>query len=174
MNISGTITIAEPVDSTDQNQTKYQWITIQGPEGPIRGRIGSKQGYQQGTPINVTVEVKQGQDGQYNYFKRYNPQYGQPSQGSPSPTSPQKPYEAAPIAPQSPNGNEMRIVREVAIKAVLKRVEIPLDMVEDFLLTSVQFILSGVWKLRPRYGQPLRRQDEPDAPEPIEDNPDNY
>jgi len=143
MSISGTITIAEPVDSTDQMSNKYQWITIDGPNGPIRGRIGSKQGYQANTPINVTVESKQGQEGQYNYFKRYNPQYDQPSQ-----PPPQKPQQGAPVASQSTNGSEMVRIRSMALsyaKDLVCNGKLELELLESRANEFTAYIMTGKW-----------------------------
>ena len=91
MNITGTITqVSQASEPSGQYQVRYQDITITDPNGrEYVGRIGSKAGYQVNTPISVTVEVKQGDSGEYNYFRKYNPQYAdqpapQRSQQAPS------------------------------------------------------------------------------------------
>lgn len=53
---------------------------------------------------------------------------------------------------QTNNGErEMRIVRGNALNAAMSAAEIPLDMVKDYLLAGVEFILTGKWKLLPQY-----------------------
>ena len=97
MNITGTITnVGQASEPTGIHCIRYQDIVITDPNGrEYVGRIGSKAGYQVNTPISVTVEVKQGDTGEYNYFRKFNPQY-QGSTGSQSaPTKPQN-------TPQSP------------------------------------------------------------------------
>lgn len=104
MNISGTISNAQPIDSEDRNNNKYQWITIEAPNGEqITGRIGSKQGYGVGGQIRVTVEQRQKQDGSgsYNYFKKFNPQYGGP---------PQAPQNAPQAPSRPPQANKDRLI----------------------------------------------------------------
>ena len=99
MIINGTITQAgQPSDPSGQFQVRYQDIIITdqaGQEWP--GRIGSRQGYQVGAPINVTVEEKQGESGTYNYFRKYNPRYPQ-GQSAPQrpPQGPSRPAQPAP------------------------------------------------------------------------------
>ena len=93
MIISGTITQAgQPSAPTGQFQVMYQDVTITDQQGhEWHGRIGSKQGYQAGAPISVTVEQKPGDSGPYNYFRKYNPQY---------------PSQPVPQASQSPAGGQ--------------------------------------------------------------------
>ena len=120
MIINGTITKVQPVDSTDQNNTQYQWVVIASQAGvETTGRIGSKQGYQAGMPINVTVEQKQGNDGVYNYFKKFNPQYGSPQQ--PSNFQKQLTPQNPPQAPSRPAGasKDRLIVAQVVYKATV-------------------------------------------------------
>ena len=168
--INGRITNISSV-SGYQGQFGYVYtfqMTIQTPDGAYKtGIIGSKsQVYplSDGSPITVEVTNHQGEI----RFKKFDPQYGQPSS--------QQAPQAAPVAPQSPSApppisndqREMRIVRGNALNAVLSAADIPLDQIGNYLLTSVQFILGGEWKLEPSYqrGQPS---------EPIlEDNPDSY
>ena len=79
MQITGTITQAGPASApTGQYNVRYQDVTITDDQNGKQwyGRIGSKQGYQQGAQLTVTVEIKEGQEGTYNYFKKFNPQYG--------------------------------------------------------------------------------------------------
>ncbi len=101
MIITGTITQAsQPSEPTGIHQVLYQDVIIadqNGAEWP--GRIGSKQGYQTNTPISVTVEEKQGDNGLYNYFRKYNPQYPKGQQAAPQPSQaprrpPQKPMSS--------------------------------------------------------------------------------
>jgi len=172
MNISGTITEAgQASPPSGQFNVRYQDIVITDSNNrKWYGRIGSKQGYQGGEQITVSIEQKADSDGNtYNYLKRFNPQYGQPSQGY---QAPQQPQQGPPAAPQSTNGQkEMRIVRGNALNAVMSATEISSDMIGEYLLTAVQFILTGEWKLEPKYNQSLRHQTEPDAPEPADDIP---
>ena len=91
MQITGTITQVGPASApTGQHKVRYQDVTITDDQNGKQwyGRIGSKQGYQGGEVVTVTVEVKQGQDGTYNYFKKFNPQYA-------SQNAPQAPQQAA-------------------------------------------------------------------------------
>ncbi len=97
MNITGTITnVGQASEPTGNYQVRYQDIVITDPNGrEYVGRIGSKAGYQVNTPISVTVEVKQGDSGEYNYFRKYNPEYADR-------TAPQRSAQAPSPAPQSP------------------------------------------------------------------------
>lgn len=97
MIITGTITQAgQASEPSGQFSVRYQDITITDPNGKEwYGRIGSKQGYQENTPISVTVEVKQGESGEYNYFRKHNPQYADRN-------APQKPQQAPSHEPQQP------------------------------------------------------------------------
>lgn len=125
MNISGTISNAQPVDSGDNMNNKYQWITIQTPSGSVTGRIGSKQGYVAGGQISVMVEQKQGDSGPYNYFKKFNPQYGgadatpQGGQWTPPQGQPSAPQNRPQAPSRPPQGNKDRlIVAQVVYKAL--------------------------------------------------------
>lgn len=83
--------------------------------------------------------------------------------------APPRPPEGVSVAAESTNDQrEMRIVRRNALNAVMSATDIPLDMVKNYLLTSVQFILTGDWKLNP----PSYRKDEPIVNEPEPDAPD--
>ncbi len=75
--INGTIINAGvPSDPTGTYAVRYQDITIIGASGKTCvGRIGSKNGYNVGDQVEVSVEEKNGQKGPYNYFKKHNPQY---------------------------------------------------------------------------------------------------
>ena len=80
--ITGAITAAsQPSPPQGTYGVMYQDITITDQSGQtISGRIGSKQGYATGATVQVTVEQKQGQQGPYYYFKKYNPIYPQHGQ----------------------------------------------------------------------------------------------
>ncbi len=116
MIISGEITQAnQPSDPSGQFSVRYQDITITDNDGQEHyGRIGSKQGYAVGTPIQVTVEQKPGSEGVYNYFRKYNPKYPQDQAaqkgsfdgaGAYQP-APQQPRQAPSQAAQSSNTKE--------------------------------------------------------------------
>ncbi len=67
---------------------------------------------------------------------------------------PSQPPQTAPVAPQSldtpapiPSDPNMQTVRIEALHAILDAVDIPLGQVQNYLLTSVQFILTGNWNL---------------------------
>lgn len=142
--IIGTITQAGPASNpTGQYQVRYQDVTITDQQGhEWHGRIGSKQGYQAGAPISVTVEQKPGDSGPYNYFRRYNPQY--PNQGSQAPAqAPQRPAQgqAAQRPPQTtPNGKDRLIVTQVVYKALATAFTGALDEF-DVWLTGNQNVL---------------------------------
>lgn len=172
MNISGTISEAQPVDSGDNMGNKYQWITIQTPTGSVVGRIGSKQGYAAGGQISVTVEQKQGDAGSYNYFKKFNPQYS---------TAPQN----APQAPSQPvrqsNTNKDRLIVAQVVYKVLGELSVGMLMGDfDVWLMGNQNVFKRHVDLIMQIGEgktpmqinnpapPLRHQTEPDAPEPDE------
>jgi len=121
MVISGTITQAGPASApSGQYQVVYQDIVITDQHGGVwPGRIGSKQGYQPNTPISFTVERKQGDNGPYNYFRKYNPQY--PDRQAP----PQQASQGPPQQAQQPNSKkdvdwdakDLRMARECALKS---------------------------------------------------------
>ena len=85
MQITGTITSAQPPDSMDNWQNQWQNVVITKSDGTrISGRIGSKKGYSGGEQI--TVQVNQGtyDDGSPKItFKRINPQQAQQGQRPP-------------------------------------------------------------------------------------------
>jgi hypothetical protein len=116
MQITGTITQVGPASApSGQYQVRYQDVTITDDQNGKQwyGRIGSKQGYQGGEQVAVTVEVKQGQDGTYNYFKKFNPQYAPQN----APQAPQQPPQATKPPQQGRNGREVSIERQAAFKA---------------------------------------------------------
>ncbi len=115
-NITGTITNAGQMSPKDRNGNTYQDIDIQTNEGYVyKGRIGSKNGYQAGAPIQVTSEEKA--DGTL-YFRKYNPQYPQdsqpPQQAPPQQAPQQQPQQQA---PQGPTDKDILIVRQCCVKA---------------------------------------------------------
>ncbi len=60
------------------------------------------------------------------------------------------PQNTAGAAKTTPDDQSMRIVRSNALNAVLSATEIPSDMIEDYLLSGIRFILGGGWRLEPR------------------------
>ena len=174
--------VGQPSEPTGQYKIIYQDITITDQQGKEwYGRIGSKQGYQDNTSISVTVEEKQGQDGPYNYFRKYDPQYpdraapqqaqisqkgsfdatgkyqSTPSQAQEAPSQPAQSQKSPNKGKSTPDGEkEMRIVRGNALNAVMSATEIPADMVKNYLTSSVQWILTGRWE--------FRLTDKPDKP----------
>jgi len=100
MIITGTITNAGPASApSGPYAVRYQDVVIKDNNGyEYTGRIGSKAGYAVNTPIQVTYEMKQGDNGEYMYFKKYNPQYPQGQQGSQQQQAPQQqmPQQAKP------------------------------------------------------------------------------
>ncbi|GAG55241.1 unnamed protein product [marine sediment metagenome] len=166
MNISGTITEAgQASPPSGQFNVRYQDIVITDSNNrKWYGRIGSKQGYQGGEQITVSIEQKADSDGNtYNYLKRFNPQYSQPNQPPQAGQPPQN-------RPEPQNGQkEMRIVRGNALNAVMSAVDVPSDMIGEYLLTGVQFILTGEWTLQPKNYQ---KSNQPMAADgrPIDDD----
>lgn len=156
MIINGTITEAgQASEPTGTHRVLYQDVTItdkQGVEWP--GRIGSKQGYEEDTPISVTVEVKQGDEGPWNYFRKYNPQYSDNTsggQGAPSrrqPSTPQRGQQDAsqPAGPPQ-DDKEARIIRGNSLNAIMSATDVPLDMVGDYLVAGEEWIKTGVWSV---------------------------
>jgi hypothetical protein len=118
MIITGTITlVGQASEPSGQYNVRYQEITIVDQAGKSwYGRIGSKQGYQVNTPISVTVEVKPGEQGEYNYFRKYNPQYGGQST---SQRSPQAPSRAA-QQPKPAEGIAVAEIRLVLVGAAIQ------------------------------------------------------
>ena len=147
--ISGNIANVVP-EGGYQGQFGYVYtfqMTIQTPDGAYKtGQIGSKsQVYPlvSGAPISVEVSSYQGT----TRFKKFDPQYGQPSQGQ---SPPQQSQQGPPVTSESTNDQrDMRIVRGNALNAVMSATRIGSDEIGEFLLTGVQFILTGVWKLSP-------------------------
>lgn len=179
MQITGTITAVGPASApTGQYNVRYQDVTIADQSGKEwYGRIGSKQGYQGGEQVAVTVEVKQGQDGTYNYFKKFNPQFG--SQNAPQ--APQQGQQAMKPPQQGRNGREVSIERQAAFKAACRyagRIGLDGETLIKIAIAGHHFIETGensYLKATPPkrldYGAkapPLRHQTEPDAPEPWE------
>ena len=150
--------------ASGQFNVRYQDIVITDPNNrKWYGRIGSKQGYQGGEQITVSIEQKADSDGNtYNYFKRFNPQYSGGEWTPPTDQSTlQSGQQAPPAAAQQQNGQkEMRIVRGNALNAVMSATTVPSDMISDYLLTSVQFILTGNWILKPKLGQPDKTENQ--------------
>lgn len=125
MTVNGTITEASPPSApSGQYNVRYQDITITDELGKAwYGRIGSRQGYQANTPIVVTVEEKDGQDGKYNYFRKLNPQYG--SQAPPQPAGGQKSQNAG----KSPDWDAIAEgkVRTLLVEAGIQSGQIKID-----------------------------------------------
>jgi hypothetical protein len=120
MIITGSITNAGPASPPEgQYGVRYQDVVITSNEGyEYTGRIGSKNGYANGTPIQVTSEEKQGSNGTYLYFKKYNPQYPQGGNQQSPPPQQRPPQQQAPQQPQGPN-KDVIIVRQCCIKAAV-------------------------------------------------------
>ncbi len=96
--------------------------------------IGTYQGTYQGQPYT-------GYSGFWNATAQVAPsQYGQQD----PPVGAQRSNDPPPV---SNSQREMREVRATALTAVLSAADIPLDMVGEYLLTGVQFILTGNWNL---------------------------
>jgi len=84
--------------------------------------------------------------------------------------SQQPPQQPTPAAPQSPNGGtEMRIVRGNALNAVMSATQVSSDMIKEYLLTSVQFILTGEWTLQQKRYQGSNQPTTADG-RPIDDD----
>lgn len=149
--INGTITeVGQPSEPSGQFQVRYQDITITDELGKQwYGRIGSKQGYQANTPIVVTVEEKDGQDGKYNYFRKFNPQYGSqaPSQPAGGQKSPNKPPDWDAIAEGK--------VRTVLTGAAIQSGQIEAKTVQDIEYWT-NYCMTG------RAPLPPNKQDIPD------------
>lgn len=160
--ISGKISSAGQLGNpTGQFAVRYQDVAVQTPQGVVSGRVGSKHGYFIGQDVVFEVLEKVDNNQQkYYYFKKVSTYNAAPPASAPvgfnpppqpmgninfnAPMPPSIPQNR----PPQPNPNDMVIIREVAIKTVLGNVEIPLDMIRDFLLASVQFILTGDWQLK--------------------------
>ncbi|KKN08798.1 hypothetical protein LCGC14_1053000 [marine sediment metagenome] len=155
--ITGQITQADqPGPPTGSYQIRYQNITITDQQGQqLHGRIGSKQGYVQGAQVTVQVEQKQNQQGPYNYFKKYDPQYVGQQQGQGQPQGqqqqpqqqyqqPQQQYQQPAVA--SEQEIENRIMRGCTLKAVLSAGQeiLPFEF-GAFLQAGVRFIETGQW-----------------------------
>lgn len=129
--INGTITTAsQPGAPQGIHNVIFQDVTITDQSGQaFTGRIGSKQGYAIGAAVQVTVEQKPGQNGPYNYFKRYNPQYApQGNQGVPQGT-----------AGGQPVGNAVKNKDELIVRQVVAKV------VGRLLATKVVVYTESVW-----------------------------
>lgn len=146
MLISGTIQSVTPPDYRNNFGVQYQNITIDTVNGPVIGRIGKKQPYTQqniGHQDQWDMEQAQGPQGPYNKLKKH---YDQPYQGG-SQGAPQGTPQATGQA-QAPDNRGIYIIRQAILKAVLPAAEIPLDMVNDYLLASMQFVFTGKWDLQ--------------------------
>lgn len=168
MIISGTIQQVSPPDYTDKYSNQYQNITVNTPQGMVTGRIAAKNPYALqdiGKQGQWDIEQASNLQGQYNKLKKH---YDQPYQGGQQAVAPPQaalersglpaaPPQSAVYSPQAPvsipkppNGEpNMYIIRGNALNAIFSAADIPLDMVKDYLLAAVQFILSGEWKLTP-------------------------
>lgn len=149
--ISGTIQSVGPPVGSDQWGNQYQYITINTPNGPITGRIGTKKPY---TTQNLNQqgqwEVTQGADQSGQPENKFKKHYDTPYRGgqyAPQ-NAPQGPPQAA-GTPNVPQNKDMHIMRLAVLKAVLSATEIPLDMVRDYLMAGVQFTFTGKWAVTP-------------------------
>jgi len=182
--LSGKLVEIVPPNFTDSYGNSYQDITIQTDEGRFAGKIVSRHPYTQqaiGQMGQWTWENKKNKNGEdYLKFKKYNEKYAQstPMQNAP-PQPPQTQY--APPQPPSQNAQppagqpnaaeakDMRTVRGNALNAVLSATDIPLDMVKEYLLASVGWIMTGDWtvKLYPvSTPKPPVTNDSPEYDEP--------
>jgi len=166
MIINGTVTSAGQA-SPPQGQygVRYQDVTITDQQGyEHHGRIGSKQGYDVGTPIQVTVVEKQGQDGPYNYFKKYNPQYQQQ-------TAPQQPQQAPSPPTQRPNASkevdwdakECRTHRAMCTayaKDLVIDGKLDINQMDKWVKERVAFIWDGIIKSQPNPNQMAQEFEE--------------
>lgn len=168
MLIQGTIQAVSPPDFQDKHNNHYQNITIQTVQGPVTGRIGTKNPYTNqniGQQGQWDCEQAQGGQGPYNKLKKH---YDRPYQGQ------QAPQQAA-QATNAPQNREMHIMRLAVLKAVLSATDIPLDMVNDYLLASMQFAFTGKWSVRlPTTPNPAMGGEEfpEEFPPPNNDIPD--
>ena len=83
--------------------------------------------------------------GYYGFWKDRTQVNQPPPQQSAPP--PQRGQQRPPASPES-GIKEMRIVRGNSLNATYSAIQIPLDMVEDYLLAGVGFILIGKWNLQ--------------------------
>lgn len=178
MIISGTISQAgPPSEPTGQWAVRYQDVTITDNTGQIwAGRIGSKMGYSLNTPIQVTVEQKQGNDGPYNYFKKYNPQYQQGQQQN----APQAPSRVAGTSNASKDvdwdAKDLRMARMsglsnatklMCILAEMVRQEISSDIIKKCAAEYVDYIYNGIKR---KSEQPTAERGQPN-PNYVGNNP---
>ncbi len=172
--INGTITSVSP-EGGYQGQFGYVYtfqMTIQCPDGTYKtGQIGSKsQTYplSNGQPISVETTLYQGA----TKFTKFDPKYAHPQATG----APPQGQQAAPAAaqgtntpPPDPEPQSMRIVRGNALNAVMSATTVPSDMIKDYLLASVTWIMSGEWHLEPRMGNtnnPQAKERQPGEDEP--------
>lgn len=166
MAITGTITDAGQASApSGQHQVRYQDIVITEPTGKKwYGRIGSKQGYQAGTAISVTVEIKEGESGPYNYFRKYNPQYqGQQSAPREAPQGASHP-QTGPNVPNTQNNTDMVRIRSMALsyaKDLLVVKEMQRHQMWNMVLDFTAYIMTG------RTPKPVGGEPNPD----YSDNP---
>ena len=119
MIITGSITNAGPCSPPlGKFQNLYQDVVIRSNDGyEYTGKIASKKGYANNTPIQVTYEEKLDKsNNKYLMFYKYNPDYPQGGeQQNPPPQNQQHPPQQQ--APQSYNGKDIIIVRQCCAKA---------------------------------------------------------
>jgi hypothetical protein len=79
------------------------------------------------------------------------------------PQAPQQPQQPAQGTTQGPNGEkDMRIVRGNALNAIMSAAAVGPHEIREYLLTGVQFILTGEWDFAPS-NQGLAEADPPPA-----------
>ena len=140
MIITGTITqVGQASEPSGQYAVRYQDITITDPNGKEwYGRIGSKQGYQENTPISVTVEVKQGEQGEYNYFRKHNPQYADQTSSQRSPQAPSQAAESS--KKENVDWEDLRMARMSSLNNATRLICLLAEMNKDATFCSTDTI----------------------------------
>ncbi|KKM15295.1 hypothetical protein LCGC14_1697450 [marine sediment metagenome] len=145
--ITGTILNIEPTQEggyQSQNGYIYTFVmTIETPNGPLSGEIGSKtELYPVSVGKEITVNVTN-DAGRGVKFKKINPQYASQSQPQNTQQGTQQPRQSTNVS----SNTQDRITRGNAANAVFSAVEsIPLDFIGNYLLAAKDWIETGEWR----------------------------